>query len=434
MSWKIRFYSGLNQAVDVPLDEGRVLIGTDPLLADLVLVDAGLAGVHLVLEVDAKGVRLLDWAAEHSPLQAGMPVVAGQALAAFSAQECGPLLWAYCERGQEFPAQLSVAGGAQERGSAAGFKARWGACILLGSSVLLLVLVASLMSDPWASGHNATALEAPEQLVRAYLRERQLLQVSVETREDGLAVLHGYVEDNQSRLALQQYLERNHLGYRLEVRSMEEIRQAVDVIVHRLGFRQVSSSNGDQPGWIRLTGELEREDETWAQIGARLKADVPGLLGVENQARLAGAPLRRLEQLLQEAGLGRLLALRDLSERIELRGLLNEAQLQKFSELQREFRREFGSRPALELINRADRGASEKLEFSLRSASFGHVPYVVLNDNRKYPVGSLTPQGVRVLAIEPGQIVVSKGQQQFIINLKVGVSHDDGARSASVRG
>ena len=64
MSWKIRFYSGLNQAVDVPLDEGRVLIGTDPLLADLVLVDAGLAGVHLVLEVDAKGVRLLDWAAE----------------------------------------------------------------------------------------------------------------------------------------------------------------------------------------------------------------------------------------------------------------------------------------------------------------------------------------------------------------------------------
>lgn len=434
MSWKIRFYSGLNQAVDVPLEDGRVLIGTDPLLADLVLVDAGLAGVHLVLEVDAKGVRLLEWAPEHSPLQAGIPVVGGELLAPLSAQQCGPLLWAYCAREHAFVAQLSIADGGQGRDRASVLKARWGGRILLASSVLLVVLVASLISDPWASGHHAIALEAPEQSVRAFLRERQLLQVSVESRVDGLPVLSGYVEDNQSRLALQQYVERNRLGYRLEVRSMEDIRQAADVIVHRLGFHQVSSSNGEQPGWIRLTGELEREDETWAQIGPLLKVDVPGLLGVQNQARLAGTHLQRLEQLLQDAGLGRLLALRDLSERIELRGLLDEAQLQKFSELQREFRREFGPRPALELINRLDRGAGEKLEFSVRSVSFGQVPYVVLNNNHKYPVGSLTPQGVRVLAIEPGQIVVSKGKQQFIINLKVGVSHDDGARSASVRG
>ena len=433
MSWKIRFYSGLNQAVDVPLDEGRVLIGADPLLADLVLVDDGIAGIHLVLEVDAKGVRLMEWAGEHEPLQAGVPVVQGQVLSPLSVQECGPLLWAYCARDREFPVQLSGPGDRPEQRRGATFKERWGARMLMAFSVLLVALVGSVVSDPWVSGQKAIALEDPEQSVRAFLRERQWLQVTVEPHEGGVLALHGYVEDNPSRLALQQYLERSRLGYRLEVRSMEDIRQAADLIVHRLGFRQVHSRNGEHPGWIRLTGELERENAAWAQVESLLKTDVPGLLGVENQARLAGAPRQRLEQLLQDAGLARALTLRDLSERIELRGGLNESQLQKFSEVQREFRREFGARPTLELINRVERGPGEKLEFSVRSVSFGRVPYVVLNDNHKYPVGALTPQGVRVLAIEQGQIVVSKGKQQFTINLKGGVFDDDGARSAPVR-
>lgn len=69
MSWKIRFYSGLNQGVEVPLAEGRVVIGSDPLQADLVLVDEGIAPVHLVLDVDPQGVRLLEWAEGNQPLQ-----------------------------------------------------------------------------------------------------------------------------------------------------------------------------------------------------------------------------------------------------------------------------------------------------------------------------------------------------------------------------
>ena len=62
MAWKIRFYSGLNQGAEVSLGEGRVALGSDPLQADLVLLDEGIAAVHLVLEVDAQGVRLLEWA------------------------------------------------------------------------------------------------------------------------------------------------------------------------------------------------------------------------------------------------------------------------------------------------------------------------------------------------------------------------------------
>ena len=101
MSWKIRFYSGLNQGVDVPLSTGRLVIGSDPLNADLVLVDDGIAARHLVLEVDPQGVRLLEWEATHEPTQDGEPVQPGTVLQALAAQQCGPLSWAYCTSGRD---------------------------------------------------------------------------------------------------------------------------------------------------------------------------------------------------------------------------------------------------------------------------------------------------------------------------------------------
>ncbi len=62
MSWKCRVYRGLNRGVEVPLTEGRLVIGSDPLKADLVLVDEGMAPEHLVLLVNGEGITLQAWA------------------------------------------------------------------------------------------------------------------------------------------------------------------------------------------------------------------------------------------------------------------------------------------------------------------------------------------------------------------------------------
>ncbi|MEG6659064.1 SctD family type III secretion system inner membrane ring subunit PscD, partial [Pseudomonas aeruginosa] len=132
-----------------------------------------------------------------------------------------------------------------------------------------------------------------------------------------------------------------------------------------------------------------------------LESEVPGLLGVENQVRVAGSHLRRLERLLADAGLDRQLSFRERGERIELSGTLDEVQLSAFYRLQREFQQEFGNRPSLELLSRGKRASGDELEFTIRSVSLGRVPYVVLGDGQKYPVGASTSRGVRILAIEP---------------------------------
>jgi len=433
MSWKIRFYSGLNQGVEVPLVEGRVVIGSDPLQADLVLVDEGIAPIHLVLDVDPQGVRLLEWAEGNQPLQEGQPLAGGSALQALVRQACGPLLWAYCAQERQFCEQLPLATSPQERRAVAP-RAHWGGRLMLGVSVLLLVGVVGVLGAPWSGGRGGMTSEDPVVALRSFLRERQFQHVQVgEWQGSGNVPLTGYLEDNRTRLALQQYLERSGLTYRLDVRSMEEIRQGVEFILQKFGYRQVRTANADQPGWIRLTGELALEDEHWLQIESLLKADVPGLQGVENRVRLAGSHLKRLDQMLADFGLEAVLAYQDKGERIELRGQLDEAQLSEFYKLQREFRQEFGTRPALDLVSRNKRGSTDDLEFVVRSVSLGKVPYVVLGDGQKYPVDASTPQGVRVLAINTDAVIVSRGKQQLIINFKGEPFNDDGFGGASVR-
>nr|WP_277953319.1 type III secretion system inner membrane ring subunit SctD [Pseudomonas sp. TH08] len=413
--------------------EGRVVIGSDPLQADLVLVDEGIAPVHLVLDVDPQGVRLLEWAEGNQPLQGGQPLVGGTALQALVRQACGPLLWAFCAQERQFSEQLPIAANPQERRAKLP-RAYWGGRLMLAVSVLLLVGFVGLLGGPWSGGSGGMTGEDPLVALRSFLRDRQFQSVQVaEPQANGSITLTGYLEDNRARLALQQYLERSTLTYRLDVRSMEEIRQGVEFILQKFGYRQVRTVNADQPGWIRLTGELALEDDHWLQIDSLLKADVPGLLGVENRVRLAGSHLKRLDQMLADFGLETALAYDDKGERIEMRGQLDEAQLNQFYKLQREFRQEFGARPALELLSRNKRASTDELEFVVRSVSLGKLPYVVLGDGQKYPVDASTPQGVRVLAINADAVIVSRGKQQFIINLKGEPLSDDGFGGASVR-
>ncbi|OZY53021.1 type III secretion system inner membrane ring subunit SctD [Pseudomonas lundensis] len=418
MGWKIRFYSGLNQGAEVPLSAGRVVIGSDPLSADLVLVDDGIAAMHLLLEVDPQGVRLLEWDAACEPTQDGLPVQPGTVLHALAMQQCGPLSWAYCAQERAFAPLQPAIGRAQER-RAPRHPAHWSGRVMAGLSVVLVVLLIGLMSDPWSSVNRSTADEDPLLGLQTFLSDKPYQHVQIEAPQaDGGVLLTGYLDDNRSRLLLTQYLEKSGLSYRLELRSMEEVRQGVDFILQKFGYSRVRSTPSSKAGWIMLEGELAEQDDHWANIDTLLMADVPGLMGVENRVRLAGSHIKRLEQLLSDAHLTSALSYRDHSERIELRGQLDERQLNDFAQLQRTFRREFGASPTLELINRSRRGSAEELAFVVRGVSLGKVPYVVLNDSQKYPVNASTPNGVRVLSITDEAIVVSRGKQQFIIHLK----------------
>lgn len=433
MSWKCRVYRGLNRGVEVPLPEGRLVIGSDPLKADLVLVDEGMSPEHLVLLVNGEGITLQAWADGITPTQDGVALTAGETLRAGTRLEAGPLLWSFCDNSRSLPEQLEalaavVAPSRAPRRRAAGADVWMGALCLS-----LVVAVVLLLGTGWWHGADENESARSEQALKRFLAAPNYRQVVLNSSDPELWQLSGYVDENSARLALQQYLDSKGFSYRLELRTMEDLRQGAGFILQKLGYEQLQIRNGKEPGWLKLSGEIQGQDGKWSTIESLLKQEVPGLLGVENQVQIAGAYRKRLDALLQEQGLAGALRVREAGGRLELSGQLDERQLGQFQQVNQQFRREFGTHPTLELINQTRTPRQDELEFDVRSVSFGRVPYVVLADNQRYPVGGATSSGVRVLAIRPDAVVVSKGKQQYIVKLKGAERHDDQFGSATVR-
>lgn len=433
MSWKCRVYRGLNRGVEVPLQEGRLVIGADPLLADLVLVDEGMAPEHLVLLVSAEGITLQAWADGITPTQDGVALTAGGPLRAGARLEAGPLLWSFCDSSRSLPEQLD-AQALVVPPSRSPLRRATGADVWMGALCLsLVVAVILLLGTGWWYGADENESARTEQALKRFLAAPNYRQVVLNNSDPELWQLSGYVDENSARLALQQYLDSNGFSYRLELRTMEDLRQGAGFILQKLGYEQLQIRNGKEPGWIKLSGEIRGQDGKWSSIESLLKQEVPGLLGVENQVQIAGAYRKRLDALLQEQGLAGLLRTREAGDRLELSGQLDERQLALFQQVQQQFRREFGAYPALDLINQTRTPRQDELEFDVRSVSFGRVPYVILADNQRYPVGGATTSGVRVLAIRRDAVVVSKGRQQYIVKLKGVERHDDQFGNATVR-
>ena len=274
MSWKCRVYRGLNRGVEVALPEGRLVIGSDPLLADLVLVDEGMAAEHLVLLVSAEGINLQGWAEGILPTQDGAALEAGAQLMAGTRLEAGPLLWSFCDSSRSLPEQLealpAMAAPARPRRRAG--SAEWW---LVGLCLSLVMAVVVMLGHGWWQGSSESDTVRNEQELKRFLAAPAYRQVVLNSSDPELWLLSGYVDENGNRLALQQYLDGKGLSYRLDLRTMEDLRQGAGFILQKLGYEQLQIRNGKEPGWLRLSGAISAQDERWSSIESLLKQEVP---------------------------------------------------------------------------------------------------------------------------------------------------------------
>lgn len=415
-----RFYNGLSQGIEVPLFEGRVAIGSDPLLADLVVVDPGIAAVHVVLDVSAQGIRLLEWNEGCSPTESGLALTETAALQPLAAQRCGSLLWAYCGEGQAFDEQLKLTGPVRPV-PLAGHGLKWTGWLTAGGSVLVLVIIIGLLSESWFVSSKGQALDSRISSLRTFLKGQHLLHVEVgDTGVDGKVPIRGYVENNRERLTLQHYLEHSSLAVHWEVFSLEDIRQDADFILNKLGFEGWTSSNAERPGWLRISGASALDEADRQHVEHVLKADLPGFLGVEVAEPARQTPREKLEQLLRDHSLAAALAYSQEGAHIELSGELDAHQYARFVELNREFKVAFGDNPELRLINKTATARGKKTNLVIRYVSLGAVPYIVLENSQKYPVGALIPGVGRLLEITKETICIGVGTQRLTIDTVAG--------------
>ncbi|MBI6951509.1 FHA domain-containing protein [Pseudomonas sp. CCOS 191] len=278
MTWKLRVYSGLNAGAEVSLAPGRVVIGADPVQADLVLVDAGIAAIHLVLMVGPGGVRLLEWGASEPPTQAGVTLAADVELQALAIQRCGPLCWAFCTEGEVFAERLP------ESIPRPGLRAGW--FMVPGAGVLLLLALLTRLLSPEAEAQGKADTADPQvvphslPVPQARTRLAQLLRewrledaLTLEDRGDTL-VLRGALHDRQHQdfLNLQRQFRKAFAEHPL-LKLVDEGRAAVP---GKLDFPVRAVSLGRVP-YVTLT------DNRRYPVGALMPSGIR-ILAIDGQA------------------------------------------------------------------------------------------------------------------------------------------------------
>ena len=257
----------------------------------------------------------------------------------------------------------------------------------------------------------------PIVVVRNILDELSLDDVRVEWNATARqVVLEGYVENRTAQLQLLRKIDSLGINYKSDLRTMAEIRRAVRFILRNLGYHQVKVENGEETGTLLLKGYVE-DAGSWNQVEQILERDVPGLVAWKVELQRAGASMDILKELLKKAELLDKVKLVTSSDRVEVRGELDDIETTQFYSVAREFREQFGEKPYLVLKSIPKVSKGTNVDFPFRSVNFGQVPYVILTDNIRYMVGSRTPQGYRISSVTPESIELIKGGQVIAIEL-----------------
>lgn len=417
--WKIKLLSGSHAQVELPLSIGEFIIGSDEQDADIVLSDRDIYAKHVTLVV-AEAITLIELAQDcqifinNEQKQANSSLVLARGDSVRLGGLCFMVGWQEDELGQALVPHTSEAKQGVDNQSASS----WRRSVLIGLLLSLIPCTFLVIQMQEASNDKSAQITEAEPivLVRNALETLRLGDVRVEW--NGLAnqvELEGYVETNIQKVQLLNEIDSLGINYKSNLRAMDTIRRGVKFILGNLGYQQVQVKNGDSAGTILLTGYID-DASRWSQVEKIIESDIPGLLAWKVELKRAGAYLDELKEMLRAVNLLAKLQLVKSADRIEARGELNEVESTSFYQVARDFRDKFGDKPYLVLksIPKVSKGAN--IDFIVRAANFGVVPYVVLADNNRYTQGTRTPAGYLIMKISEFGIDIAKGEQQITIN------------------
>jgi type III secretion protein D len=426
-NWKIRILSGVHTGVEIPLPSGALVLGSDDYSADVVLSDAGVQSNHLTLESTDESVILSG--CSHVMLkgekiempEGGLPIARGMELHVgivhFVVGYAEDELASMCREDNKI---------AIDAPAKAVQTSMWKRSLVIG--VICSIVPSAILAGIWysqTSSSNGQVIVAAEPVVqvRNIIQELSLEDVRVEWNGSvQQAILEGYVDDSSQKLHLLRQIDLLGINYKSDLRTMDEIRRGVRFILRNLGYHQVKVENGDEAGTVLLTGYID-DATRWSQVEQILERDVPGLAAWKVELQRAGAYMETLKQMLEKEALLNKVKIVTNGERVEIRGELDDIQTTRFYAVTRKFREQYGDKPYLVLKSIPTVTKGTNIDFPFRSVNFGQVPYVILNDNVRYMVGSRTPQGYRISNVSPEGIELVKSGQTISIDLGYSVDN-----------
>lgn len=451
--WKLKILSGPHLGTVLELPPGKTTVGSDDRQADLVLSNENLSSVLLSFEVTGEGALYIALVAEPMDVvingnkEANWPVeiqgsatISTQAVDLAVVSDDAPWPDHQPERsrvqngqsgfneasGPESIRTASTDTGARKTTSSmvlsSGFKSfsiRAAARKLWILLVVLSVLWLSwlLLSEDEADTGSELAL-SPVKQSQQVVRQLHLPWVELKwNRKLRRVQLRGYVQTRSEKAALLSELKRRAIRYKSRIRVMENIVRSVEFALEELGFSKIDVMAGSSPGTVLLVG-YEDDRTHWPELERILAQDIPGLKSWKADFSRYDDRVRVFGSMLEKSGLKHRLQLQGSGDSIKALGLLNEQQERLFYQVAESFRQLYGFTPELMVSPRVLPAG----RLPLRATSLGDPPFLVLEDDQKYLVGAVLPNGYRIKAITREGVTLVKDNDTVFFPATVGES------------
>ncbi len=250
------------------------------------------------------------------------------------------------------------------------------------------------------------------------------LNLKVTESASGKLKISGIVPTKRQKVALGTALRHKKIQANLsKVSSSEDLVFLASSVLRGIigNDAPVTVHLGKQPGTIVIKGYIPERQKV-NRVLEQIRADVPGILKIEEQIETLGNRLTELQELLKKHKLIEVLSISYENGALLLKGSLPDELQNSWRAVEREFKRRYGNHPGIRyvgLLNPVETPLNTEL--NILGVSLGNKPFVIFKGGDRYPVGSRLESGYVIEEITKTHLRLRLGEDHYLFYLEESV-------------
>lgn len=424
--WILKFLSGPHAGGEMALDSRDYLLGGGE-DADIVLHDNTIPDEAVDIRVEGAEVYLKPrpGVSLHASPDTGPLLDFEQPVVAYQVYSLGVLCFCFGHEGGswpqvrhpvilphpaalEAPAQEPLAAGVLSNGGGAGALSGFGK-LATGTAVLLALGFGGALffenshgdavQEEQSQSLNLAGLLTADPKYRFLGLDRQLIPGKEE-----LWLISGYVRSADDLGDLRKLLQKSALSVELNIRVMENVKRSTEILLKQLRLDYLLVDIGDDPGELVISG-IQKDSQAWQRKKEILLSDIPGLLAIEDKVESVIGRINILKDWIREEGLNDEVKVHLVDGRFTVTSDIDLEKSLSWKRIMRQYEARFGGSIDLSLIE------NHRPRIAVRSVSLGEIPYLILENGRRYSHGSHLSDGYYLDEITKDNIVLKRGDE-----------------------
>jgi type III secretion system YscD/HrpQ family protein len=285
------------------------------------------------------------------------------------------------------------------------------------TSIILLIITILFLTNRYDDNisnieNKTNILEIAKQIKN----ELNIKHIKFKKATNDLLLITGYCQSYTQERQLYRKLNKSNIKFNTKIYLMSDIFEKAKLELNAVSSENLQLEMDNTPGNLTLKGYTKTIDEK-NKVIVLLKDKVEGLITIIDQVETFDTRLSILNNLIGQQGFGaNIQVIAHSNQEIVLKGrLLEENQVYKIKKLINEFNTNYNNNPLIKLetsyagkIIQIEEESQENIILNIKSINVGKIPYIILQDNSKYLIGSLINNKYKIEDISIDYLLLNK--------------------------